>query len=116
MEIDADTNHALLAHDYNRIMLMRNALQAAGLCGAFDDPENDGREEALSVIEALLRQGVVVWLEPVAEPEKPHDIPPTLYERIAGGAISFTSRVAVAASGRSPWSHMRARKTSRSQT
>lgn len=115
MEIDADTNHALLAQGYNKIMLMRNALQAAGLCRAFDDPDDDGREQALAVLEALHRQGVVVWIEPPTEPEQPDDLPPTLGERIAGGAISISNRVASAASRRIPWSHMRARK-SRSQT
>ena len=116
MEIDADTNRALLAQGYNRIMLMRNALQAAGLCRAFDDPDDDGREQALAVLEALHRQGVIVWIEPQIEQDQPHDLPPTLGERIAGGAISFSSRVASAASKRSPWSQMRARKTPRSQT
>ena len=116
MEIDPDTNHALLAHEFNRMFRVRNALQAAGLCGAHDDPENDGREEAQTVIEALQRQGVMMWIEPETEPEQPHIVPPTLGERIVGGAISISSRAAKAASKRSPWSHMRARKTSRSKT
>jgi|GEM_PF-2726146 len=120
MEIDPDTNHALLVHEFNRMFRVRNALQAAGLCGAHDDPENDGREEAQTVIEALQRQGVMMWIEPEPlasqEPEQPHIVPPTLGERIMGGAISISSRAAKAASKRSPWSPMRARKTSRSKT
>jgi len=117
MQIDAETNDALLAHEFNRMLRVRNALQAAGLCGAQDDPENDGREQAQTVIDALQRQGVMMWIEPAPEPEQPHVIPPTLGERIAGGVLSISTRAAqAAASKRSSWSLTRARKIPRSQT
>jgi len=121
MQIDAQTNDALLAREFDRMIRVRNALQAAGLCGAQDDPENDGREQAQTVIDALHRQGVLMWVEPIlsvpSEPDQPHIVPPTLGERIVGGALSISSRAArAAASKRSSWSLTRARKTSRSQT
>jgi len=114
--LDPKINDALLAQEYDRMIRVRNALQAAGLCGTQAAPENDGREQAQTVIDALQRQGVVMWIEPAPEPDQPYVIPPTFGERIAGGAISISSRAAHAASRRIPWSLTRAHKTSRSQT
>lgn len=116
MTNDTETNRILLRNEFRRILLVRNALQAAGLCGADDDPENNGREAAFAVIQALQRQHVVVHVPSPPEPEHLELVPPTLGERITSGAISLTSRAAAAASKRSSWSLMRLRRSSRSQS
>ena len=116
MTNDSEENRRALKIGFRKILLVRNALQYAKLCGPDDDEENNGRDAAFAVVEALEKQGVVVYVPMPPEPEQIPIIPPTLGERLLGGAISLTSRAAVAASKRSPWSLLRARKTSRSQT
>lgn len=83
----ADEHHAVLAAQLRRVLLMRDALEAAGLCGP-DEGENDGREAAQAVIHALARQRVILHETPAAKP--PPSLPPTLGERIAAGAIRLT--------------------------
>lgn len=43
------------------ILVMRDALEAAGLCGPDGSEEDDGRESALRILEALASRDVVLF-------------------------------------------------------
>ena len=92
---DAQCEHEARAAYLRRVLLVRHALEEAGLCGPDDDEENDGREAALAVIHALARQRIVLYPLPDEEPERVST--PTLGQRLATGASSISTRIAAAA-------------------
>jgi len=72
-----------------RMLVMRDALECAGLCGA-DDGEDDGREAAHDVIQALGQRGMILYALP--DPEPLRAPPPSLGERLSSGAARIGRR------------------------
>jgi len=114
-QTDAQIEHAVRTAYLKKVMLVRHALEQAGLCGPDEDEENNGREAALRVIQCLAQQRVAVHVLP--PPEPPYMPPPTLGERIAGGASTLGNRITKAAAAHRPkWTSRRALRAKRSQT
>ena len=88
---DAQSDHDARAAHLRKVLLVRHALEEAGLCGPDNDETHDGREAALGVLQSLARQRVVLY--PLPEPEPPMMPPPTLGERLVTGASIIGHRI-----------------------
>lgn len=108
---DAQCDRAALMEQLDTVLKIRNALQYSGLCGPDTDEDNDGREAAHAVMQALAMQRVILY--PLPEPEPAPVPPPSLKERLASGASTMGHRLTSAAARHRPqWTRRASRRKS----